>query len=77
MWSGGTLGDAEQRSRQILELLSDEERVVCFWKALGFSNEDIAHYIGCSTASVEHALAAAQRKIAAGNISGAISDVDG
>ena len=75
MWTGDTLGDAERRSRQILEILSDKERAVCFWKAVGFSNEDIAGYICCSTASVERALAAARRKIADCCVSGAISDV--
>jgi hypothetical protein len=68
--------DAERQSRRILDTLSDDERVVCSWKALRFSNRDIAQLLGWSVGRVERTFATAQEKIVEGHLSKAIREVD-
>jgi DNA-directed RNA polymerase specialized sigma24 family protein len=42
-----------QKSLRIaLEELTPEQRLVCIWKKAGFSNAEIARYLGCSSVAV-------------------------
>ena len=41
---------------EIIESLSPEERLICFWTAFGFSKEHIANVSGHSIDSVERIL---------------------
>jgi DNA-directed RNA polymerase specialized sigma24 family protein len=51
----GTAEDIERRVllREVLEALTEEERLVCIWKKAGFSSSEIAARRGGSAASVD------------------------
>ena len=49
--------------RKVLAKLSRQERLVCIWKAAGFSSDEIAIYQGCSAASVDILFARAKQKL--------------
>jgi DNA-directed RNA polymerase specialized sigma24 family protein len=61
----GRLGprDVYKPSKHVLDTLSDEERLVCLWKKVGFSSQDIAEYWGLSSASVDELFARAQERV--------------
>ncbi len=61
-------GSAEQIERdilvrEVLETLSDEERMVCLWKKAGFSAQEIASTLKRSVTSVDTLFSRAKQKI--------------
>jgi DNA-directed RNA polymerase specialized sigma24 family protein len=59
------VADVERRIllREVLDLLSEDERRVCFWKKVGFSSEEIAARRGGSAAAVDTLFSRAKQKI--------------
>lgn len=55
-------GDAA-RMRQILDELSQDERLVCIWKLAGFSSRDIARHIKRPESDIDSVFAHAKSKI--------------
>jgi DNA-directed RNA polymerase specialized sigma24 family protein len=49
--------------RQILDKLSQDERLVCIWKLAGFSTPDIARHMKRPESDIDAVFAHANRKI--------------
>ena len=43
----------QDRASAVLSELTPRQQLVCVWKLAGFSNDEIANYLGCSARSVE------------------------
>ena len=61
-------GSAEQIERDILlretlETLSQDERMVCLWKAAGFSAQEIASFLGRSVGAIDTLFSRAKQKV--------------
>lgn len=49
--------------RQVLDELSQDERLVCIWKRAGFSSKEIAEYQGRSVASIDALFSRVKQKL--------------
>lgn len=49
--------------RQVLDELSQEERLVCIWKRAGFSSQEIAKYQNRSVASIDALFSSVKQKL--------------
>lgn len=49
--------------RQVLDELSQEERLICIWKRAGFSSQEIAKYQGRSAASIDALFSRVKQKL--------------
>jgi DNA-directed RNA polymerase specialized sigma24 family protein len=58
---------------QLLDTLSGEERLVCLWKKVGFSSQDIADHWGWSSDAVDELFAQAVARIASAHVAGAVT----
>lgn len=58
-----TMPDDPILMRQMLDQLSQTERLVCIWKLAGFSTRDISRHLGRSDAAIESVFASAKRKL--------------
>ena len=58
-----TVADDSVLMRQVLDKLSQRERLVCIWKLAGFSTRDIARHLGRSDAAIDSVFTRAKRKL--------------
>jgi RNA polymerase sigma factor (sigma-70 family) len=63
----GSPAEIERRVlfRQVLSMLSPEERLVCAWKRAGFSSREIARHRGTTTAAIDKLLSRARERVRA------------
>jgi DNA-directed RNA polymerase specialized sigma24 family protein len=63
----GTAGEIERAVllREVLEALTEEERLICIWKKSGFSSQEIAARRGGSAAAVDTLLSRIRHKVRA------------
>lgn len=57
------MADDAARMRQVLDELSQDERLICIWKLAGFSTRDIARHLKRSESAIEALYARAKGKI--------------
>lgn len=57
------MGEDAARMRQVLDELSQDERLVCVWKLAGFSTQDIAVHMNRSESAIDSLFARAKSKL--------------
>jgi RNA polymerase sigma factor (sigma-70 family) len=57
------MGEDAARMRQVLDELSQDERLVCVWKLAGFSTQDIAAHMNRSESAIDALFARAKSKL--------------